>query len=245
MTDDSRLDDSSLDGEENRVKKLALSTLLVAVIAVLIGCHTAKPVREEILQPMAQSYRGILPCADCAGIDTSLFLSEDGTFVLQHDYQTNRPGTTSFATYGKWARTADKLVLTDTRGDKHYFRPIENGFEMLDADGVPIKSAHPYRLTATKAPLPITPMAMRGMYRYMADAAVFADCFTGVTYPIVNNVALQKQYLRIQSGPGAAVLLTLNAHFAVVPSMEEGMTVKSVVQSDAAFQMDAHKGCAE
>lgn len=239
------MDWSGLDGEENRVKKWALSALLVAVIAVLIGCHTAKPVREEMLQPMAQSYRGILPCADCAGMDTSLFLSEDGTFVLQHNDQTTRPGATAFATYGKWARTADKLVLTDTRGEKYYFRPLENGLEMLDANGVPIKSDHPYRLTATKAPLPMTPMTMRGMYRYMADAAVFADCFTGVTYPLVNNVALQKQYLRIQNGPGAAVLLTLNAHFAVVPSMEEGMTVKSVVPSDTVFQMDAHKGCAD
>lgn len=226
------------------MKKLALSALLAIVIATLIGCHTAKPMREETLQPMAQSYRGLLPCADCSGIDTSLFLAEDGTFVLQHDYQTSRPGNKSFASYGKWARTADKLVLTDTQGEKSYFRPLDNALELLDRDGIPIKSEHPYRLTATKAPLPLTPMVMRGMYRYMADAAVFADCFTGVTYPIVNSIALQKQYLRVQSAPGAPVLLIVNAHFAVVPSMEEGMTVKSVVPSDAAFQMDARKGCA-
>ncbi|MGL9733289.1 MAG: copper resistance protein NlpE N-terminal domain-containing protein [Symbiopectobacterium sp.] len=41
---------------------------------------------------MAQSYRGILPCADCAVIDTSLFLAENSTFILQHYYQTSRPG---------------------------------------------------------------------------------------------------------------------------------------------------------
>lgn len=59
-------------GEENRLKKMALGLLLVFVTAALIGCHTPKPVREEALQPMVQSYRGVLPCADCAGIDTSL-----------------------------------------------------------------------------------------------------------------------------------------------------------------------------
>lgn len=233
------------DGERNRVKKLALSALLVAVVAVLIGCHTAKPVREETLQPMAQSYRGILPCSDCAGIDTSLFLAQDGTFVLQHDYQTNRPGTKSFAIYGKWARTADKLVLTDTRGEKHYFRPLKDGLEMLDANGTPIQSSQTYRLMATEAPLPNVPMAMRGMYRYLADAAVFADCFTGVTYPVKNNLALERQYLQVQTGPGKPVLLSFTAHFAVLPSMEAGLTAKTVVPSDAPFQMDANKSCAD
>ncbi|MGL9721423.1 envelope stress response activation lipoprotein NlpE [Symbiopectobacterium sp.] len=227
------------------MKKMALGLLLVFVAAGLMGCHTPKPVREEALQPMAQSYRGVLPCADCAGIDTSLFLAENGTFILQHHYQTDRPGNRPFATYGKWARTADKLVLTDVQGEKSYFRPLENGLEMLDRDGAPIVSSNTYRLTATKAPLPTTPMAMRGLYRYMADAAVFADCFTGVTYPVVNNIVMEKRYLQVRKSSGDAVLLTFSAHFAVVPSMEEGMEVKSLVPSSAPFQMKAQNHCNE
>ncbi|MGL9735116.1 MAG: copper resistance protein NlpE N-terminal domain-containing protein [Symbiopectobacterium sp.] len=66
---------------------MALGLLLVFVAAGLMGCHTPKPVREEALQPMAQSYRGISPCANCVGIDTSLFLAENGTFIMQHYYQ--------------------------------------------------------------------------------------------------------------------------------------------------------------
>ncbi|NLS43184.1 hypothetical protein EXD76_01830 [BEV proteobacterium] len=69
----------------------------------MMGCHTPKPVREEALQSMAQGYRGVLPCADCAGIDTSLFLAENGTFILQYHYQTDHPGNRVFATYGGWA----------------------------------------------------------------------------------------------------------------------------------------------
>lgn len=227
------------------MKKMALGLLLVFVTAALIGCHTPKPVREEALQPMAQSYRGVLPCADCSGIDTSLFLAENGTFILQHHYQTDRPGHRVFATYGKWARTADKLVLTDIQGEKSYFRPQEKGLEMLDRDGAPIVSGNAYRLMATKAPLPTTPMAMRGLYRYMADAAVFADCFTGVAYPVENNVMMEKRYLQVRRAPGDAVLLTFSAHFAVVPSMEEGTTVKSVIPSSAPFQMKAQTHCNE
>ncbi|MCW2483395.1 copper resistance protein NlpE N-terminal domain-containing protein, partial [Candidatus Symbiopectobacterium sp. NZEC135] len=180
-----------------------------------------------------------------AGIDTSLFLAENGTFILQHHYQTDRPGNRVFATYGKWARTADKLVLTDVQGEKSYFRPLENGLEMLDRDGAPIVSSNTYRLTATQAPLPTTPMAMRGLYRYMADAAVFADCFTGVTYPVVNNIVMEKRYLQVRKSSEDAVLLTFSAHFAVVPSMEEAMTVKSLVPSSAPFQMKAQNHCNE
>lgn len=227
------------------MKKMALGLLLVFVTAGLMGCHTPKPVREEALQPMAQSYRGVLPCADCAGIDTSLFLAENGTFILQHYYQTDRPGNRVFATYGKWARTADKLVLTDVQGEKSYFRPLNNGLEMLDRDGAPMVSSNAYRLTATKAPLPTTPMAMRGLYRYMADAAVFADCFTGVTYPVVNNIVMEKRYLQVRKSSEDAVLLTFSAHFAVVPSMEEGKEVKSLVPSSAPFQMKAQNHCNE
>lgn len=225
------------------MKKLTLGVLLVSVISILIGCHTSSQVREDALQPMAQSYRGTLPCADCAGIETSLFLDADGTFVLQRQYQTERPGNHTFAVYGKWARTADKLVVTDSEGEKLYFRPLDKGLEMLGRDGVPVRSSSPYRLTATEQPLPVTPMAMRGMYRYMADAALFADCFTGKTYPVVNNVALEKRYLNIRTAPGEPVLLTLEAHYAVSPSPEEGRKVKSVIPGNAEFQMNAGRRC--
>ncbi|WP_252317297.1 hypothetical protein [Candidatus Symbiopectobacterium endolongispinus] len=70
--------------------------------------------------------------------------------------------------------------------------------------------------------MPTTPMAMRGLYRYMADAVVFADCFTGVTYPVVNNIVMEKRYLQVRKSSGDAVLLTFSAHFAVVPSMRRG-----------------------
>ena len=66
----------------------------------------------------------VLPCADCGGLDTALFPDEDGTFVLQETYRGTKDGDQTFADYGKWARTADKLVLTDSNGEKRYFRPV-------------------------------------------------------------------------------------------------------------------------
>jgi copper homeostasis protein (lipoprotein) len=77
-----------------------------------------------------------------------------------------------------WARTADKLVLTDSKGEKLLSREGRK-LEMLDREGNPIESQLNYTLQPVKASLPTTPMAMRGMYFYMADAATFTDCATG------------------------------------------------------------------
>ncbi|MER0046661.1 envelope stress response activation lipoprotein NlpE [Pectobacterium odoriferum] len=219
------------------MKKLAIGVLLIAGISGLIGCHTRSQVQEKPLKPMAQSYRGVLPCVDCGGIDTSLFLEKDGTFVLREQYQTTREGNNTFASYGQWRRTADKLVLTDSAGEKRYFRPVDNSLEMLDQQGLPINSSLPRQLTATEQPLPNTPMLMKGIYRYMADVATFSDCATGKTFIMEDNVALERQYFRVRTSAGEPVLLVLTAHFAIIPSMEEGEMVKAVIPDEGGDKM--------
>lgn len=113
---------------------------------------------------MQQSWRGVLPCADCEGIETSLFLEKDGTWVMNERYQGVREEPSSFASYGTWARTADKLVLTDSNGEKSYYRAKGNALEMLDREGNPVASQLNYTLVPVTASLPVTPMPLRGMY---------------------------------------------------------------------------------
>lgn len=211
------------------MKKLAIGMLLIAGISGLIGCHTRSQIQEDPLKPMAQSYRGVLPCADCGGVDTSLFLENDGTFVLHKQYKMTSPGENVFSSYGQWRRTADKLVLTERSGEKHYFRPIDKGLELLDEQGLSINSPLPRQLTVSEQPLPKTPMLMKGMYRYMADVATFSDCATGKTFVMEDSAELERQYFRIRNTAGQAVLLLLPAHFAIIPSMEEGQMIKAVV----------------
>ncbi|WP_227651745.1 copper resistance protein NlpE N-terminal domain-containing protein, partial [Klebsiella pneumoniae] len=47
---------------------------------------TLSPAQAAELKPMPQSWRGVLPCADCEGIETSLFLEKDGTWVMNERY---------------------------------------------------------------------------------------------------------------------------------------------------------------
>ncbi len=184
------------------MKQITIALFLAAGALSLLGCNNQYQPKEQALQPMQQSYQGLLPCADCSGLDTSLFLDEDGTFVLQETYRGAKDGDQTFASYGTWARTADKLVLTESNGEKRYFHPEGKQLRMLDRSGAPIVSQLNYVLSPVTKALPKTPMPLTGLYTYMADAAVFKDCATGKTFPVANNIALEQGDLEGSAGAG-------------------------------------------
>ncbi len=230
------------------MKTAILSVVAACTLFSLIGCNNRtevdalQPTRAAELKPMQQSWRGILPCADCEGIETSLFLEKDGTWVMNERYQGVRDEPSSFASYGKWARTADKLVLTDSKGEKSYYRAKGEALEMLDREGNPIESQFNYTLQPVSASLPVTPMPMRGMYFYMADAAIFTDCATGQRMPVANNAQLERDYLAARTENGQSVLLTLEAHFTMEANPDTGEKVKTLM-ADKDAKFIPGKGC--
>ncbi|HEX6018578.1 MAG TPA: META domain-containing protein [Burkholderiaceae bacterium] len=55
---------------------------------------------------------------------------------------------------------------------------------------------------------------LRGLYRYLADAASFFDCTSGDQFPVLDGgagVALQRAYLAARATPGAPMLATIDA----------------------------------
>ncbi|MGM3192236.1 copper resistance protein NlpE N-terminal domain-containing protein [Dickeya dadantii subsp. dieffenbachiae] len=131
------------------MKKLATGVVLALLLSGLMGCHSRTQIQDEPLRPMAQYYRGKLPCGACGEMDTSLFLNADGSFVMQESYPSGADGNTTVAESGRWSRTAERLVLTDNDGEKRYFRPLNNDLEALGDDGQPLEAAtQRYRLFA-------------------------------------------------------------------------------------------------
>jgi copper homeostasis protein (lipoprotein) len=240
--------------KENEHKETSVNRAILAVAAgctlfALFGCNNrnetemVQPTQVEELKPMQQSWRGVLPCADCEGIETSLFLQKDGSWVMNQRYQGGKAPSV-FGTYGNWARTADKLVLTDSQGDKTYFRAKGDALEMLDQEGNPIESSLNYTLQPVKAPLPTTPMAMRGMYKYMADAAVFTDCATGKEVAVASNAQLERDYAAARGTELKPILLVVEGHFALEPNPDTGAAQKVLVTNNKG-KFSADKGCDE
>lgn len=229
------------------MNKAIVSLAVAMTLFALMGCNnrgeveSVSPVRAEKLKPMQQSWRGILPCADCEGIETSLFLEKDGTWVMNQDYQGGK-APSNFASYGRWARTADKLVLTDASGEKLYFRAKGSALEMLDREGNPIRSQLNYVLQPVTATLPTTPMAMRGMYSRTAGVAEFADCMTGKRIAVSSDVRPEQQYKAAAGQASQPVLLEVEGHFALQPKTDNGAMEKTLV-ADKNAKFIAGKDC--
>ncbi|MFK9601310.1 copper homeostasis/adhesion lipoprotein NlpE, partial [Escherichia coli] len=57
------------------MKKIVFSVIAACSLFALFGCNhraetdTVQPAAMEELKPMQHSWRGVLPCADCEGID--------------------------------------------------------------------------------------------------------------------------------------------------------------------------------
>ncbi|WP_342322129.1 envelope stress response activation lipoprotein NlpE [Kosakonia sp. BYX6] len=229
------------------MKKAILAVMAGCTLFTLFGCNhrgefeTVQPTQVEELKPMQQSWRGVLPCADCEGIETSLFLEKDGSWVMNQRYLGGKAPSV-FGSYGNWARTADKLILTDTHGDKTYFRAKGEALEMLDQQGNPIRSQLNYTLQPVKAALPATPMAMRGKYMYMADAAVFTDCATGKQVAVASNAQLERDYAAARGTETKPILLVVEGHFALEPNPDTGAAQKVLVTNNKG-KFSANKDC--
>jgi len=213
-----------------------------AAVTLVGGCSSAPAAgtvrgtasyREHISLPA--SYEGDLPCADCEGILYHLDLFEDRSFFLRMSYL-GRGEDAAFDDIGTWelAEDGQRLVLWGGREAHEMFRVVDAGtLRKLDLEGRDISSSLNYELRRGAAFSPIEPrLLMRGMYRYMADAALFEECLTGRSFPVsmeADNVALERAYLAARKEPGEAILVSLEGRIAKRPAMEGDVSVLSLV----------------
>ncbi|MBB1151106.1 MULTISPECIES: copper resistance protein NlpE [unclassified Myroides] len=111
---------------------------------------------EESLQDNSRTsldwsgtYAGVLPCADCEGIETTLEIKEDGTYKQTSLYKGVGKGE-KFTEEGKfeWDSTGSKLTLTPTKGEVSFVEVHEGSVLFLDKEGNTVTGplAENYRL---------------------------------------------------------------------------------------------------
>ncbi len=99
------------------------------------------------------TYKGVLPCVDCQGINTQLEINQDSsTFTLAETFQGKASGDSSFMFSGRFNRlsAADSVstVLELTSSDRKDFFLVEGDTSLLklDQDAKTINSGANYRL---------------------------------------------------------------------------------------------------
>jgi uncharacterized lipoprotein NlpE involved in copper resistance len=114
------------------VKKLFL---LIAVIPALVffSCVSA-----AVPSGIEGSYTGILPCADCEGIQTRIQLEGNGTYILETFYLEEEPEL--FEETGRFTVSQNILTLEGLEGKSTPFLYVvgEDTLTQLDMEGNPI-----------------------------------------------------------------------------------------------------------
>ncbi|MCG3863965.1 MULTISPECIES: copper resistance protein NlpE [unclassified Photobacterium] len=135
------------------MKKTILATVLLGL--VLVGCDQASdktsstvPAANGQVTELSKAddnaknsldwmgeYTGIEPCADCSGIETSLTLKDDGTYILDQTYQGKE--TKPLTTEGKfnWNDEGDTITLNLGGGQSTQYFVSEQRIFHLDKDG--------------------------------------------------------------------------------------------------------------
>lgn len=181
-------------------------------------------------------YEDTLPCADCPGIVTQLWLRSDSTFILRQHYIDR--DTLPLGTIGQW-HVVNGLVTVGLNGDKpDFYKPTAEGLMLVDEMG----QAAPNGLDLTLDRLAdeiqdeIPRMQLTGTFIYMADAKSFKPCGSRFTWPCaggedlgadegelvgsMNGIELERQYLAVVKTGGEPWTITVECSLGMGPAME-------------------------
>jgi len=181
-------------------------------------------------------YDGTLPCADCQGIVTQLWVRSDSTFVLRERYVGK--DSMAFGTIGQW-HVVNGLLTVGYAGDKPEFhRWTKQGLQRVDEMGQPFAATHPYTLEKLAGELAdeIPRMRLKGVFTYMADAKSFAPCGSSFNWPCaggmdwgaeegellnsMNGADLERAYLKAVKEGGRPWAIEAECSLSMGPAME-------------------------
>lgn len=158
------------------------------------------------------TFRGIMPCADCPGIEMTVTLLPDHTFRLRQRYLDRDPLTT-WLDLGRWSEEeGGRLALRGSgEGTMRLARFAWDSLRMLDGDGQEIPSGLPYGLARAAELDPVEDVQpLRGMVTHAAGTLLLAECITGTTFPVSRSGAdaeLERAYLDGSPEPGRPLLV--------------------------------------
>lgn len=225
--------------------RVRATAALLAAAAIAGGCALpggggteAPATGRDVIGREPVTYSGEIPCADCPGRRMTLTLFTDSTFRLRETYVEARDGKDQTVyDLGRWARAQDqganRLRLTGgPEAPRQFLIRGDEALRLLDTAGREIRSQLHHDLKRLPKVDPVAgPMRLRGMYVYMADAAVFSECQTGKRFPVRferNHAALERAYLAARHAPGEPLLVTVDGRFAA-SAAELGAPVREQV----------------
>ena len=129
------------------LKKILFSCLIVSLA---ISCNQAgkkmpnvapaKSVNADSSALFSGKFYGVTPCADCPGIETTLFFNPDSVFIESLKYQERN---SSFSDTGRWRISKNLVTVSFSNGGNKRFYLVKNdsAITILDANKKEINGA--------------------------------------------------------------------------------------------------------
>ena len=101
---------------------------------------TAKSGNFDSSALFSGKFYGVTPCADCPGIETTLFFNPDSVFIESLKYQERN---SSFSDTGRWSISNNLVTVSFSNGGSERFYLVKNdsSIAMLDANKKEINGA--------------------------------------------------------------------------------------------------------
>ena len=113
----------------NKSNKQADETMTMDEIVV--DSHTS-----EISLDWAGVYTGVMPCADCEGIETVVEFKEDHTFTAKFTYLGNEDKAHTYTNIGTFTWDSNgQIVILKSDNETSQYKVGENHITLLGADG--------------------------------------------------------------------------------------------------------------
>lgn len=117
----------------------------VLAIVLMTVCFSCKSEENKDQDPLSESenlttskaieqYKGLIPCADCMGIEVVLTLNEDKSFVESNTYLTDKEGNPHYKDEGTYEWKGDTLLLNRKEGVTKRFR-TDTALMAFDMEG--------------------------------------------------------------------------------------------------------------
>lgn len=197
---------------------------------VLPATGALSPMTTDALQGIASiaahgldlpaSYQGVV--SGNGGDETwQLTLGDDQSFQLARQFEDGMQR----ATLGRWQAdpTNDQMILRDGAEMPLVIAASrQSEIKVIDANTTLELEGSLNRLDKT-TDIALENMTLGGMMTYMADAAVFVECISGLRFPIAQEgdyLALERAYLADRTAPGAPLYVMLEGSIVQRPAME-------------------------
>jgi heat shock protein HslJ/uncharacterized lipoprotein YbaY len=225
------------------MKRIRLMAFLLSAVTIFTGCEPG----GENQQNISQSISGTVDWDDSStlGPDARLVISlqdvsrADAAAVELAELETDTFGPPPFEFELPYdARQVDERMSYAIRAQ------IYDGEQLAFTTDthIPVLTRGAgneanIQLVAVGAPAQaqIDGMALEGMFRYMADAAIFRDCRTNKTFPVSMEgeyIELERAYLNSGIDAGAEAMVRVRGRLLERPAMEGNRnTIKLIVDS--------------